>query len=79
MENTVSPYTLLGAPNETPAKDSPVLRCRTALPFEACVANGLERRATVIEFSARNVNIVKLLDSILQERVKVVTDITGRT
>ena len=58
VENTVSPNTLFGAPKDTPGKDSPVLRCRTALPFEACVANALERRATVTGFSACNVNIV---------------------
>ena len=47
VEKTVSPYTLLGAPNDLPENFSPVLRCRMALPLETWDAKPLERRTNV--------------------------------
>ena len=77
VEKTVSPYTLFVAPNDVPVKDSPVLRCRTALLLllDTCVARALERRAKVMGFNARNVNIALVVDLVFQERVEMITDI----
>jgi hypothetical protein len=47
VENTVSPKMLLGAPNDCPGNDCPLLRCKTAGTADielACVASPRERR-----------------------------------
>ena len=80
VENTVSPKMLLGAPNDRPWKDWPVLRWRTAGAevVLACVAYPRARR--VLRMMVRASMVVEDSEKYLmtEERENEVTEVTAR-